>query len=97
MTGLSVPRSVVEELRPGGDSVTVQSVKVVVMVMPLNRVRIATQRNVVNGFPGSSGQSAADTVVAEQEAGLDIVKRESFVKEQAMCRNCVTLRTAKVL
>ena len=32
LTGLSVPRSVEEELRPGGDSVTVQSVKVMVVI-----------------------------------------------------------------
>ena len=40
LTGLSVPRAVVEELRPGGDSVTVQprpTVVQTVVEMTLNR------------------------------------------------------------
>ena len=77
LTGLSVPRSVVEEFRQGEDSVTVQSVKVV--VMPLKRNRIATLRNVASGYPGISGQIAPGSVVEEQGTEPGIVRRERFV------------------
>ena len=84
-----------EELRPGGDSVTVQSVKVV--VNPLKRNRIATQRNVASGFPGVSGQTAPWSVVEEQGTEPEIVRRERFVMGQEMSRNIATLRNVKVL
>ena len=95
LTGLSVPRSVEEELRPGGDSVTVQSEKVV--VRPLKRNRIATLRNVASGFPGVSGQTVPGSVGEEQETEPEIVRRENYVTEQEMSRNIATLRNVKVL
>ena len=95
LTGLSVPRSVEEELRPGEDSVTVQSVKA--EVKPLNRVRNVTLRNVASGFPGVSGQIARDTVVEEQGTEPESVRRERFVMGQEMNRNIATLRNVKVL
>ena len=95
LTGLYVPRSVVEELRPDVDCVTVQYVKVVLMLH--NRVKFATLRNVVDGFPGVSGQTAPGSVVEEQETGPEIVRRGRFVREQEMRRNIATLRNVKVL
>ena len=95
LTGLSVPRSVVEELRPGGDFVTDQSVKGV--LRPLKRVRTATLRNVASGFPGVSGQTAPWSVVEEQGTEPEIVRRENYVTEKEMSRNIATLRNVKVL
>ena len=43
----------------------------------------------VNGFPGSNGQSAARFVEEELETGLETVK-ERFVKEKKWNRNIVT-------
>ena len=61
------------------------------------RKLIAIKKNVVNGVPGVSGQTATGSVVEEQGTEPEIVRRENYVTEQEMSRNIATLRNVKVL